>query len=221
MEENKQPLLSVNNLNVAVQDRTLINNLSFQILPATLTCVTGENGVGKTTMVKAILKNFNKNNTVKATIKRSQFQYVPQFRNIDNDYPLTVKDFISLGLQHSMLPWLSRKEKALVSKVIKMTNLETLAKTPLGNCSGGEQQRVFLAQALVSDPKLLILDESTASLDKEAKFLLLDVVKQVIKKTHTAVIFITHDPVLVQTYGDYDLNIYNHQGTISKIKGVK
>ncbi|TPR43375.1 ATP-binding cassette domain-containing protein [Apilactobacillus micheneri] len=221
MEENKQPLLSVNNLNVAVQDRTLINNLSFQILPATLTCVTGENGVGKTTMVKAILKNFNKNNTVKATIKRSQFQYVPQFRNIDNDYPLTVKDFISLGLQHSMLPWLSRKEKALVSKVIKMTNLETLAKTPLGNCSGGEQQRVFLAQALVSDPKLLILDESTASLDKEAKFLLLDVVKQVIKKTHTAVIFITHDPVLVQTYGDYDLNIDNHQGTISKIKGVK
>lgn len=221
MEENKQPLLSVNNLNVAVQDRTLINNLSFQILPATLTCVTGENGVGKTTMVKAILKNFNKNNTVKATIKRSQFQYVPQFRNIDNDYPLTVKDFISLGLQHSMLPWLSKKEKALVSKVIKMTNLETLAKTPLGNCSGGEQQRVFLAQALVSDPKLLILDESTASLDKEAKFLLLDVVKQVIKHTHTAVIFITHDPVLVKTYGDYDLNIYNHQGTISKIKGVK
>ncbi|TPR50532.1 ATP-binding cassette domain-containing protein [Apilactobacillus micheneri] len=221
MEENKQPLLSVNNLNVAVQDRTLINNLSFQILPATLTCVTGENGVGKTTMVKAILKNFNKNNTVKATIKRSQFQYVPQFRNIDNDYPLTVKDFISLGLQHSMLPWLSKKEKSSVNKVIKMTNLEALAKTPLGNCSGGEQQRVFLAQALVTYPKLLILDESTASLDKEAKFLLLDVVKQVIKKTHTAVIFITHDPVLVQTYGDYDLNIYNHQGTISKIKGVK
>ncbi|UQS84759.1 ATP-binding cassette domain-containing protein [Apilactobacillus apisilvae] len=221
MQVDKQPLLSINNLNVAVKERNLIHNLSFEIYPQTLTCITGENGVGKTTMVKAILKNFNKNDSVRATIKRSQLQYVPQFRNIDNDYPLTVRDFIGLGLQKSIRPWLSKKEKQVIQKIIKMTNLQELAKTPLGKCSGGEQQRVFLAQALVSDPKLLILDESTASLDKEAKFLLLDVVKEVIKQTGTAVIFITHDPILVKTYGDFDLNISNHHGMLSALKGVK
>ncbi len=218
MKDNLTPVLSVNNLDVAVQGRQLINDLSFQIFPATLTCVTGENGVGKTTLIKTILNQFNKNEHVKAPIKRSQMQYIPQLRNIDDDYPLTVTDFIGLGLQHSILPWLSRKEKQRVQKVIEMTNLQDLAKTPLGRCSGGEQQRVYLAQALVSEPKLLILDESTASLDKEAKFILLDVVKEVVKQTHTAVMFITHDPVLVKTYGDYDLKIANQSGTLKAIK---
>lgn len=145
-------------------------------------------------------------------------QYIPQLRNIDDDYPLTVFDFIGLGLQHSILPWLSKKEKQSVQKVIEMTKLQDLANTPLGSCSGGEQQRVYLAQALVSQPKLLILDESTASLDKEAKFMLLDVVKSVIAETGASVLFITHDPVLVQQYGDYDLNIANQAGTIKPVK---
>ncbi|WP_369346855.1 ATP-binding cassette domain-containing protein [Apilactobacillus ozensis] len=90
---------------------------------------------------------------------------------------------------------------------MKETNLLHLAKTPLGKASGGEQQRVFLAQALVSNPKLLILDESTASMDKDAKVELLRLVKNITVKTDTAVIFITHDPLLVQKFGDYDLEI--------------
>ncbi|WP_263506268.1 metal ABC transporter ATP-binding protein [Apilactobacillus kunkeei] len=218
MSTESNLILSVRDLDVSVKNRKLINDLSFDIFAKTLTCVTGENGVGKTTLIKTILKQFNKNEHVQSKIKRSDMQYIPQLRNIDDDYPLTVFDFIGLGLQHSILPWLSKKEKQSVQKVIEMTKLQDLANTPLGSCSGGEQQRVYLAQALVSQPKLLILDESTASLDKEAKFMLLDVVKSVIAETGASVLFITHDPVLVQQYGDYDLNIANQAGTIKPVK---
>ncbi|GAA6114262.1 metal ABC transporter ATP-binding protein [Apilactobacillus apinorum] len=218
MNKESNALLSVSHLDVNLKDRSLIHDLSFDILPATLTCITGENGVGKTTLIKTILKQFNKNEHVKAQIKRSEMQYIPQLRQIDDDYPLTVFDFIGLGLQKSWLPWLRKKEKQKVQRVIEMTNLSALANTPLGSCSGGEQQRVYLAQALVSQPKLFILDESTASLDKEAKFVLLDAVKKVIKQTDASAIFITHDPVLVKEYGDYDLNIANQTGHISAVK---
>lgn len=221
MNKKSNLILSVRDLDVTVKNRKLINDLSFDIFAKTLTCVTGENGVGKTTLIKTILKQFNKNENVQSKIKRSDMQYIPQLRNIDDDYPLTVFDFIGLGLQHSILPWLSKKEKQSVQKVIEMTRLQDLANTPLGSCSGGEQQRVYLAQALVSQPRLLILDESTASLDKEAKFMLLDVVKSVIEETKAAVLFITHDPTLVEQYGDYDLNISNQAGTIKPVKEAK
>ncbi|GAA6112588.1 MAG: ATP-binding cassette domain-containing protein [Apilactobacillus sp.] len=220
MNNESNALLSISHLDVNLKDRSLIHDLSFDILPSTLTCITGENGVGKTTLIKTILKQFNKNEHVKAQIKRSEMQYIPQLRQIDDDYPLTVFDFIGLGLQKSWLPWLTKREKQQVQRVIEMTNLSDLANTPLGSCSGGEQQRVYLAQALVSQPKLFILDESTASLDKEAKFVLLDAVKNVIKQTDAAAIFITHDPVLVKEYGDYDLNIANQTGHINRVKEV-
>ncbi|WP_220728334.1 ATP-binding cassette domain-containing protein [Apilactobacillus xinyiensis] len=213
-------ILEVSNLDVKLKERTLISRLSFEINSGTLTCITGENGVGKTTMVKTLLKNFKKNNHVNFHIKRNQVQYVPQLRNIDDDYPLMIKDFIGLGLQNKLLPWLSKKEKLSIEQVMNETNLAHLARTPLGKASGGEQQRVFLAQALVSNPKLLILDESTASMDKDAKIELLKLVKNITEKTDTAVIFITHDPLLVQKFGDYDLEIKNQEGILKSVKGV-
>ncbi|MCL0318523.1 ATP-binding cassette domain-containing protein [Apilactobacillus xinyiensis] len=213
-------ILEVSNLDVKLKERTLISRLSFEINSGTLTCITGENGVGKTTMVKTLLKNFKNNNHVNFHIKRNQVQYVPQLRNIDDDYPLMIKDFIGLGLQNKLLPWLSKKEKLSIEQVMNETNLAHLSRTPLGKASGGEQQRVFLAQALVSNPKLLILDESTASMDKDAKIELLKLVKNITEKTDTAVIFITHDPLLVQKFGDYDLEIKNQKGILKSVKGV-
>ena len=85
MNKESNLILSVRNLDVAVKNRKLINDLSFDIFSQTLTCVTGENGVGKTTLIKTILKQFNKNEHVQSKIKRSDMQYIPQLRNIDDD----------------------------------------------------------------------------------------------------------------------------------------
>lgn len=217
-----KPVLVVNHLNIKVEDRTLIKNLSFRILPSTLTCITGENGVGKTTLMKTLLRNYSKTGSrVQFMIPYKKVQYVPQFRNVDTEFPLTVKDFVSLSLQNSWLPWLNRREKEALRRTLQMTKLTRLASEPLGEASGGEQQRVFLAQALVINPRLLILDETTASLDINAKVALLDLVARVIRKRHVAVMFVTHDPTLVHRFGDYELHIQNQHGSFRKIEGQK
>jgi zinc/manganese transport system ATP-binding protein len=126
--------------------------------------------------------------------------YVPQFRNVDIDYPLSVRNFVSLNLLHNWRPWLSRKERSRVKRVLKQADLEQIADRPLGLASGGEKQRAYLAQALLNRPQLLILDESTASLDNEMKFELLDLVSR-FQQNGLTVIFITHDMDLAQRYG--------------------
>ncbi|GLB46057.1 ABC transporter ATP-binding protein [Philodulcilactobacillus myokoensis] len=212
-------ILSVKGLNVEVENRSLISNLSFDIYSNSLTCVTGENGVGKTTLIKTLLKDYHQKDHVDFKIKRNQIKYIPQFRNIDDDYALSIKNFIGLGLQNKFLPWLSMKERRQIDAIIQSTDLSKIKKEPLGKASGGEQQRVYFAQALASQPRLLIMDETTASLDKYAKVDLLKLVKSIIKKNHLAVMFITHDPGLVQQFGDYNLHIADHRGTMNRIGG--
>ena len=213
-------VLMVKHLNVKVENRTLIRDLSFRIQPATLTCVTGENGVGKTTLMKTILHGYrHANPAVDLRIPDRRVQYVPQFRNVDPEFPLTIKNFVSLSLQGSWLPWLNSREKRSLHRVLQATRLLRLANEPLGEASGGEQQRAYLAQALVTAPQLLILDETTASLDINAKVALLRLVQHVIKQQHVAVMFITHDPTLVRRFGDYELHIANRQGRFQKLGG--
>ncbi len=126
--------------------------------------------------------------------------YVPQFRNVDAEYPLTVRDFVGLALRDHHTPWWSRAEKVRLNSVLHETDLTRIARTPLGRVSGGELQKAYLAQALIRSPKLLILDESTASLDNNMKFELLDLVKQYQDETDAAVLFVTHDLPLTKKY---------------------
>ena len=215
-----KPVLTVRHLNVEIGSRTLIRDLSFRVKPGTLTWITGENGVGKTTLVRVLLKAFwHSNSAVQLLISRRRVQCVPQFRNVAADYPLTIRDFVGLSANQSWLPWLNRPEKLLLNQVMKQTHLTKLANESLGEASGGEQQRAFLAQALLTKPKLLILDEATASLDTEAKVDFLRVVEQAVKKFQIAVLFITHDPTLVHRFGNYELRIKDHRGQVKSLGG--
>lgn len=162
--------------------------------------VVGENGVGKTTLVNTLLGKLKPRSGDISMADRLRIGYVPQFRNLDIDYPLSVRNFVSLNLLHSWQPWLSKKERARVNRVLKQVDLESIADRPLGLASGGEKQRAYLAQALLNRPQLLILDESTASLDNEMKFELLDLVSR-LQQNGLTVIFITHDLELAQHYG--------------------
>ncbi|MDM8266446.1 ABC transporter ATP-binding protein [Limosilactobacillus pontis] len=193
-------VVSVEDLNVAYGNHQVISGLSFTVNEGDFMVVIGENGVGKTTLVRALLGLIKPHSGEIDVPASNLIGYVPQFRNIDEEYPLSIRDFVSLNVKKPGFPWLSKKERAKVDRMIRMTDLTAIADRPLGLASGGEKQRAYLAQALLRSPKLLILDESTASLDNEMKYELLDLVTR-FQQENLSVMFITHDWDLARHFG--------------------
>lgn len=211
-------ILKVNGLSIQFSGRTLFKDLNFEIPQNALTCITGENGVGKSTLVKHLLQDLDHNYTIHThfAITRDKVQYVPQLRNIDDEYPLCIRDFVALGFKHRILPWNSKVMNAKLDAILKDTKLDKIQNQPLGRASGGEKQRAYLAQALCSNPELLILDEATASLDRTAKHFLLKLLKKIMAKRNLTVLFITHDAELIDQYADYELHLANQTALMIK-----
>lgn len=211
-------ILTVSHLDLRIPDRLLFSDLNFSFPKNQLTCITGENGVGKTTLIKHLLNDLEhiRNQHVQTKLDRNKIQYVPQLRNIDDDYPLCIRDFVAFGIKKRRLPWNSGRIRRKIALILQETKLTKIADHPLGHASGGEKQRAYLAQALCAEPELLILDEATASLDTVSKNFLLKMLKNIMQKTDLTVLFITHDPELIAKYGDYELNLHDHTATLTK-----
>ncbi|EHO49578.1 metal ABC transporter ATP-binding protein [Lentilactobacillus kisonensis] len=200
-----ETLISVENLSLSFPNHPVFSDLSFQVNRGDFLGVIGENGIGKTTLVRVILGQLHPG-VGKVIIKQGiRIGYVPQFRNVDVEYPLSIKDFVALNFTGLKLPWLSKKERARVNQVIKQVGLEQIANRPLGLASGGEKQKAYLAQALINHPDLLILDESTASLDPNTKKELLDVVFRLNKTMGLTIFFVSHDMQMIHEYPDHYL----------------
>nr|SFZ88922.1 Zinc ABC transporter, ATP-binding protein ZnuC [Loigolactobacillus rennini] len=209
----QKPLLTLDHLAVRFPDRQVFQDLNLTLDHGHFLSIVGENGAGKTTLIRTLLHQLKPSaGTVRFFPNRKAIKigYVPQFRNLDKEYPLTIRDFISLNLSGIHLPWLSRKERHAINQVIQQTNLAAIAQRPLGMASGGEKQRAYLAQALVEKPNLLILDESTASLDNVMKYDLLELVKKINREQKLTVIFVTHDLPLAKQYADEFLLLQRH-----------
>lgn len=209
-------VLSVDDLTVAYGDHTVFSNLSFTINSGDFLVVVGENGVGKTTLVKALLGLIKPKEGTINIPQDTRIGYVPQFRNLDEEYPLSIRDFVALNSRQSRWPWLTKKERHRLDRIIRITDLTKIAERPLGLASGGEKQRAYLAQALLTTPHLLILDESTASLDNEMKYSLLDLVAR-FQEDGLSVMFITHDCDLAQRYGTRYLHMQTDGYTTGSI----
>ncbi|GAY74208.1 zinc ABC transporter, ATP-binding protein ZnuC [Lentilactobacillus kosonis] len=173
-----EQVIKVNDLNVSFGRQQVITNLNLTLNRGDFLAILGHNGVGKTTFVRTLLKQLKPTSGEIMLAPDTKIGYVPQFRNIDIEYPLSIRDFIALSFTGFRLPFLSRREKQILNEVIELVDLTEIADRSMGKASGGEKQRAYLASALIKQPNLLILDESTASLDPDAKQELLAVVKR-------------------------------------------
>ena len=193
-------MIEAKNLTKRFGNQLVFQDVNFKINQGDFLSLIVPNGSGKTTLVKILMGLEPKTSGELKLDHKQTIGYVPQFRNIDNDYPLSIEAFIRLNLKFTLSSTKRRENDRLIQEILEKTGLTDLKDRPLGLASGGEKQKAYLAQALLNDPKILILDESTASLDVEVKMQLMDLVAELNKKYQLTVIFITHDYELTKKY---------------------
>lgn len=182
-------------------EKIILSQANIDVPAGRFFAVLGENGAGKTSFVKSLIHQ-NHQTTGELHLNTTRVGFVPQFRDITRDYPLSINEFVALNYNKGWRLWLNPQEKLDVQEALRLMDLSNIAEKRLGLASGGQKQRAFVAQALVQRPNLLILDESTASLDHEHKVQLLKTIKQLQKTQNLTVLFITHELKLVSQFAD-------------------
>jgi zinc/manganese transport system ATP-binding protein len=166
-------VLSVEGLGVRIAGRQVLDGVDFQVAPGEFTGLIGSNGAGKTTLFRAILglQGASSGQILvegrPRTRRTDSIGYVPQKFLLDPDLPLRGRDLVGLGLDARRLGFtLNRRRRAeRVEEMLAAVGAESFADTRVGKLSGGEQQRILIAHALISRPRLLLADEPLANLD--------------------------------------------------------
>jgi zinc/manganese transport system ATP-binding protein len=218
----KNPVIEAKSL-VAGYGKTVIwKDANFSVRESEFIGVLGPNGAGKTTLLRLILGTLApKSGQLKVfghkpTRGNKHIGYMPQRHLVDMQLNIEAIEFVRLGLSGTRLgfatPSLANKELELSLEALDLVNAKRLANRQLSQLSGGELQRVFLAQALIGKPKLLLLDEPLANLDIRRENELVRLIAEVAKTQKVAVLLIAHNinPLLPAT----DRLIYTVNGQI-------
>jgi zinc/manganese transport system ATP-binding protein len=204
------PELRLAGASLAFGDRTLWSGLDLDVAPGEFVAVLGANGSGKTSLLRAILGlqtlTSGRVEVAGRAARRSSraIGYVPQQRRADPLTPLRARDFVGQALDGHR--WgtgrPSARRRELVARALEEVGATAFADAPIGVLSGGEQQRVRIAQSLVSSPALLLCDEPLLSLDLASQRTVTGLVDRVRRERGTAVLFVTHEINPVLPYAD-------------------
>jgi zinc/manganese transport system ATP-binding protein len=199
-------VVSVQDLALRFGDRALFEELSFELEPGELLAVLGPNGTGKTSLIR-ILLGLLEPSAGRVVIERCpprkrchRIGYVPQQRVFDREVSVRGRDLVRLGLDGHRWGFgrLDSRGHAAVDSALAEVGATPYADAPIGRLSGGEQQRLRVAQALVADPVLFLADEPLLSLDLAHQRGVVDLLDARRRSAGTPVVFVTHDvnPVL-------------------------
>ncbi|HEY3557159.1 MAG TPA: ATP-binding cassette domain-containing protein [Kribbella sp.] len=212
-------VLSLEQAALGFGSRTLWEGLDLQVHSGELIAVLGANGSGKSSLLKVILgqtRLWSGSATFLGTpVRRGdrRIGYIPQQRLAEDGVPLRGRDLVALGIDGHRwgvsIP--SRRRRQRVHQLLSSVGAEAYASTPLASLSGGEQQRLRIAQALAAEPRLLLCDEPLLSLDLPHQRLVSDLVDDARRRLDLGVLFVTHDlnPILDKV--DRVLYIANHR----------
>ena len=195
--------------------RTFWSGVDLIVAAGEFGAVLGPNGSGKSTLLRVLLGLTPARGAVQVLGARpgrqnSRIGYVPQRRAFDPGLRIRGIDIVALGLDGARwgtpLPWLTRlvaprraaDRRRHIENVIELVGATDYARRPIGRCSGGEQQRLLIAQALLRRPELLLLDEPLESLDVPSQAGISALVRDICRKEKVAVIMVAHDvnPIL-------------------------
>jgi zinc/manganese transport system ATP-binding protein len=199
---------------VRLRGRTIWRDVSLTVGEGEFVAVLGPNGAGKSTLIRAILGLLPLAAGEASVLGRSpgeargEIGYLPQRHGFDDGTPVRGVDLVRLGLDGARwglpLPGLPRTRRTAdrVDEVIGLVGASAYARKPIGQLSGGEQQRLLIAQALARRPRLLLLDEPLDSLDLPNQAAVAALVRRICKEENVAVLLVTHDVNPILAYLD-------------------
>ncbi len=202
----ESPVIELDHAELSFGDRRLWSNLDLTVRAGEFVAVLGPNGSGKTSLIRVLLglQPLTAGRVLLdgAPPKRgsSHIGYVPQQRGFDSDLGARGIDLVALGDDGHRygIPWPNRARRERIRRVIAEVGATGYADRPIGLLSGGEQQRLRIAQALLSDPEVLLCDEPLLSLDLANQKAIVELIDQRRRTSRTAVVFVTHEinPIL-------------------------
>ena len=193
------PLLQLDGVGVRLGGRQVLSDVSFTVGKGEFAAIIGPNGAGKTTLIRVILglRPTSAGRVIKGVngAGAGRVGYVPQKIVIDSDIPLRARDVVALGLDGHKLgfPFPSRRRREQVEQALQDVGALGYADARVGELSGGEQQRVLIAHALVSRPQLLLLDEPLANLDLRSEQEIVTLLGKLAREHEIAVLLSAHD----------------------------
>ena len=195
------PIITLEHVSARYQNNNALNDINLNIYQGEYIGIFGPNGSGKTTLFKTILglkipfqgniKLFNSTNLKK---ERYKIGYVPQNPSVDKSFPASAFEVVEMGQYGKVgfLKPLTEKHHQYTEKALHDVHMGDFKNRPIGHLSGGELQKVMVARALVSQPKVILLDEPTSSLDFVMTRELMELLKELNERYNITIICIHH-----------------------------
>lgn len=179
----------------------VLENINLEINSEDFLAIIGPNGGGKSTLLKLILGLLKTNNgSIVKNVENEQIGYVPQNTNLNTDFPITALEVVLMGHISKKRRFFGYAKEDIDCAMNSLTQvgMENFAKSKIGNLSGGQRQRVFIARALCSSPKIILLDEPTASIDVKGQNEIYELLKQLNKDI--CIVVVSHDISVLLNY---------------------
>ncbi len=194
-------LVNISNLSYKYHKTDVLENINLIIKDDDFLAIIGPNGGGKSTLLKLILGLLTaQDGEIEKKIENTQVGYVPQNTNLNIDFPITALEIVLMGIISSKKRFFGYSKEDITSAMASLSkvSMADFANSKIGDLSGGQRQRVFIARALCSNPKIMLLDEPTASIDVKGQREIYELLKELNKSI--CIVVVSHDISVLLNY---------------------
>ena len=204
--------ITCKDLTLGYEGHAIVSDLNFKVSKGDYLCIVGENGTGKSTLIKTLL---HLQDAISGDIitgdglKAYEVGYLPQQTLVQRDFPASVREIVLSGCQNHLgfWPFYRTKEKKYAEEMMKKLQITHLSKRCYRELSGGQQQRVLLARALCATRKILLLDEPVSGLDPQMTEEMYRLIEKINREDKITIIMISHDIRGAMEYASHILQI--------------
>ena len=213
-------IINIEHVSVFYGDNRILDDVTLSVEKNDFLGIIGPNGAGKTTLLKVILGMLKPDSgTVSImgnspVVSRKYIGYVPQHSQFDINFPINVRDVVLMGRfsKRGLARKYNKTDLQSVENALEKVGMQSFSDKQIGKLSGGEQQRVFIARALVAEPRILLLDEPTASVDVASQTDFYNLLEDL--KLKMTIILVSHDIGVMSVYVDkiacLNVQLYYH-----------